>query len=105
MTQLDTGQIAGMLQEWPLEFVDADSPALGDIPQDWQPIARSDDAEERRLRAMALWNRDFLDLVPEFADTAAARLADVKACIAWETPLLVYVFDDGADGWLPQVGW
>lgn len=90
---------------WFFQAVDTASPALGTVPEDWQPIARSGDAEERRLRAMALWNRDFLDLLPEFAETAAARLADVRASIAFETPVLVYVFDDAAGGWLPQVGW
>jgi hypothetical protein len=104
MTQLDAQRIAGML-EWPLEFVDAGSPTLGGIPQDWRPIARSSDAEERRLRAMALWNRDFLDLVPKFAEATATRLAEVRACIAFDTSLLVYVFDDGAGGWLPRAGW
>lgn len=80
-------------------------PHWGTIPEAWQPISRSGDAEERRLRAMALWNLDFLDLVPKFAKATASRLADVRACIAFETPVLVYVFDDGAGGWLPQVGW
>jgi hypothetical protein len=105
MTQLDATRIAETLPKWALEFVDAASPALGEVPEEWQPIARSGDAEERRLRAMALWNRDFLDLVPEFARTATTRLADVRACVAFETPLLVYVFDDGAGGWLSRVGW
>jgi hypothetical protein len=29
MAQLDAGRIAGLLQKWALEFVDAASPALG----------------------------------------------------------------------------
>ncbi|HVV09522.1 hypothetical protein [Amycolatopsis sp.] len=96
---METGEITALLPEWPLRFV------TEGLPENWAEIARSGDAEERRLRALALWNRDLLDLVPGFAETAARTLVDVRTCIAWEKPLLVYVFDNGADGKLAFAGW
>jgi hypothetical protein len=108
MTQTDlTGAIAELEAGGrTATFIDADCPDLSVVPAPWRGIARSDDAEERRLLALSLWNREFLDLIPGYAGALASQLADVQACVlSDEGPVLIYLFETSAraiDFW---IGW
>ena len=77
------------------------------IPQPWWPIADSTDLEERRLTALALWNREFLNLIPRFAEALAHALVDVRVAKhnKFSAPSLDYALRDGNDelvGWAGQ---
>jgi hypothetical protein len=99
MVQIDLAAIAATLENryHTVTFVDSDSPKAPEIPAQWRGIAESDDAEQRRLSAMTLWNRDFLALVPGYAEALRTKLADVRPCVfSDEGPALVYIFDAGA---------
>ena len=91
MTQVDPAVIAGTLTGWQLTFVEPGSAELLLIPERWQPIVSSPEAQTRRETALALWNRGFLDLIPQFAAVLCARLVDVRVCIADDCPVLAYV--------------
>jgi hypothetical protein len=59
-------------------IIDAGSPDMSAVPAQWAAIARSGDAEERRLLALSRWNRDFLDLGPGYAAALRTKLVDVQ---------------------------
>lgn len=63
------------------------------IPQVWWPVAESADPEERKRAALALWNDNFLELVPRFAQALRNDLVDVRVVKhPWiGTPSLDYV--------------
>lgn len=63
------------------------------VPEQWRPILESDDAESRRLTALSLWNREFLDLVPQFAQALRTELADVRVGHLKGEAVLVYAFE------------
>lgn len=89
-----------------LGVVEPRSPAA--VPAGWRGIAAAADAAERAERALALWNRGFLDLVPDFAVLLRDRLADVRVCELGDEWVLVYLVraDDGSTlvwlGWHPD---
>ena len=62
------------------------------VPEQWRPILESDDAESRRLTALS-WNREFLDLVPQFAQALRTELADVRVGQLKGEAVLVYAFE------------
>lgn len=75
-------------------FVDAHSTDLSEIPDQWRGIVQSSDAEKRRLLALSLWNRDFLDLIPGYANALREKLTDVRVCaLSDEGPVLIYLFE------------
>ncbi|MFG2287610.1 hypothetical protein ACGFOU_16325 [Streptomyces sp. NPDC048595] len=90
-------EIAATLEDWSPTFVGGDSDETARIPEKWRPIVLSAEAEDRRRTALSLWNRGFLDLLPEFAAVLDEHCVDVRVCIADNTPALVYVLetDDG----------
>ncbi|MCZ8380081.1 hypothetical protein O6P37_14505 [Mycobacterium sp. CPCC 205372] len=47
-------------------------------PQAWWPIVESSDPQDRRQAALALWNDDFLSLIPNFAQALHDDLVDVR---------------------------
>jgi hypothetical protein len=97
MTGVDQGMIAASVLRRSLAFVEEGSSDVSLVPEQWHPILLSADAESRRQTALALWNRDFLDLVPRFARALHTHLEDVRVCIVDDCPALVYVTesDDG----------
>lgn len=101
----DGVDLGGLVERWGLELVTARSPALSRLPERWRDIACCRDAEERWLRAMALWNHDLLELLPRFARTVTTRLADVRTGLARGRALLVYAFDGAAGGHRVRLGW
>jgi len=90
MTEPDTAAIAASLAGWSLAFVPPGSAEASRVPDQWQPIVSSVDAAERARTALALWNLEFLDLIPRFAAALATRLADVRVCLVGNSPALVY---------------
>lgn len=83
---------------WPLQLAEADSPEFARLPERWRPIALATDPEARGLAALALWNQEFLDLIPGFAEQFRARLLDVRAGVLPSTSVLLYaVQGSGAD--------
>jgi hypothetical protein len=67
------------------------------IPQAWWPIADSADPGERKQAALALWNDDFLALIPSFAQALRDDLVDVRVVVhPWiGAPSLDYVVAAG----------
>ncbi|EFG77205.1 hypothetical protein HMPREF0591_2907 [Mycobacterium parascrofulaceum ATCC BAA-614] len=79
-----------------------------DVPESWQPIARSDAAEARRMAALSLWNSDFLQLVPDFAQALETELADVRIGHLAGEAVLVYAlehYDDDQRHVVCWIGW
>jgi hypothetical protein len=77
----------------PLTLVPPGSAPAAPVPEQWRPILESDDAETRRLTALSLWNREFLDLVPQFAQELRTELADVRVGNQHGEAVLVYAFE------------
>ena len=72
------------------------------IPQAWWPIAESSDPEDRRQTAAALWNDEFLALIPRFAQSLRDDLLDVRVVKhPWiDAPSLDYVLAaSGGEGY------
>jgi hypothetical protein len=69
------------------------------IPESWWPVAESTDPEERKRAALALWNDDFLALIPRYAEALRSNLIDVRVARHdfLTTPSLDYVLrtDEG----------
>jgi hypothetical protein len=87
-------------------IVDADSSSLSLVPAQWRKIALSGDAEERRLLALSLWNRDFLDLIPGYAEALRTRLRDVRVCVfSDEGPILIYLLEVHDGSIAVWIGW
>jgi hypothetical protein len=87
-------------------IVDAGDPEFAAVPTQWATIARSGDAEERRLLALSLWNRDFLDLIPEYAAALRTTLVDVRVCVlSGEGVVLLYFFDESDPTYAMTIGW
>ena len=76
-----------------------------DLPANWRPIADSDDAQTRRSTAMSLWHKDFLDLVPNFADALNTELTDVRVGQVRGESVLVYAFEHFEGGDRSVVCW
>ncbi|MFE0641745.1 hypothetical protein ACFW2Y_09080 [Streptomyces sp. NPDC058877] len=93
---MDTDEIITTLHNWSLRFAESDT--LSQVPEEWRPIARSEDPQGRCRQALDLWNDDFLDLLPRFAATLRTRLVDVRAAFTDGCPVLVYALraDNGA---------
>jgi hypothetical protein len=79
------------LDDWGLTFAEPGAEHLPRVPDRWRPIATASGPQERREAALALWNQDFLDLVPRFAGALRSRLVDVRAYLADGSPVLVYL--------------
>jgi hypothetical protein len=81
----------------PFALVDARDETSAQLPQSWWPISESDDPEERKHTALALWNIEFLDLIPRFAHALHNGLIDVRIVKhQWiETPSLDYIIAAG----------
>ncbi|HET6732594.1 hypothetical protein [Mycobacterium sp.] len=77
----------------PLTLAPPGSVPAEPLPEHWRPILESDDAETRRLTALSLWNREFLDLVPQFAHELRTGLADVRVGHQNGEAVLVYAFE------------
>lgn len=63
------------------------------VPEQWRSILESDDAGTRRLIALSLWNRELLDLVPQFAQELRTNLVDVRVGHHHGEAVLVYAFE------------
>lgn len=73
--------LAAAVADWPFPQVRIlhPSPATRDsIPDTWWVVAESNDPEERKRAALALWNHDFLALIPRYTDALRAALVDVR---------------------------
>jgi hypothetical protein len=87
-------------------IIDAGSPDMSAVPAQWAAIARSGDAEERRLLALSRWNRDFLDLIPGYAAALRTKLVDVRVCaLSGEGLILLYFFDESDPTYSITIGW
>ena len=79
---------------------------MSGVPAQWAAIARSGDAEERRLLALSRWNRDFLDLIPGYAAALRTKLVDVRVCaLSGEGLILLYFFDESDPTYSMTIGW
>ena len=70
------------------------------IPAAWWPVAESSDPEERKQAARALWNEDFLALIPRYAEALRTALVDVRVArhdVLFSRPTLDYVLRDDED--------
>jgi hypothetical protein len=99
MPTVDIAELLGRLTRagWPLQLTQADSPEFARLPEQWRPIALAPDPEVRGAAALALWNEEFLDLIPTFAELFRARLLDVRACALPSTSVLLYVVEGSGD--------
>jgi hypothetical protein len=77
----------------PITLVEPGSVPSQSVPDAWRPIATSEDPETRRLTTLALWNREFLYLVPQFAHALRTELADVRVGHLQGEAVLVYAFE------------
>jgi hypothetical protein len=84
--------VAGLVRDgWPLHPVEAGSAEFARLPEPWRPIVTAPDPEARSTAALALWNRDLLDLIPHFTELFRTHLVDVRAYVSADTAILLYV--------------
>lgn len=95
MTGIDQAALAAATtwDSTPIRVLDAGPQTRSLIPQPWWPAAESADPEDRKRAALALWNAEFLDLIPHYAQALRTALVDVRvAQHSWLTaPSLDYV--------------
>ncbi|MGH7485189.1 MAG: hypothetical protein ACREMY_06230, partial [bacterium] len=93
MTQVDLAEILGMMEKvgWPLHAVEVDSPEFTQIPEQWRPIVLSSGPDAHRRAALALWNREFLGLMPNFTELFRTQLVDVRVYDSVAAPILLYL--------------
>ncbi len=96
MAGIDQAALTAAVAEWGNATVEilAPSPQTRTVvPETWWPVVESLDPEERKDVALALWNSEFLDLVPRFDEALRSALLDVRvAQHSWQgTPTLDYV--------------
>jgi hypothetical protein len=85
MTGIDVEEyLAGL----PLELVGDD---LTSVPEQWWPIVAAGDARTRCAYALALWNEDFVAMLPTFWATMRDRLLDVRVAGYLGEAALIYV--------------
>lgn len=99
--QLNQEHIAEQLSDdGAAQLITAGSASFDKVPPPWRPIAENDSAAERIHAALALWNNDFLALVPRFADALRTKLVDVRVYSVTvgesDFVVLVYVLEDAA---------
>ncbi|MGM1062008.1 hypothetical protein [Saccharothrix sp. Mg75] len=112
MTDFDLARIvADVAGSNPAALVRPGSPEAAAVPPRWRAVASGTDAAARCSAALALWNQDFLDLLPSFAAVFRERLADVRACRLRDDWVLLYLARDAVDphvvvwiGWDPAAG-
>lgn len=95
MTGIDQAALAAAAN-WdtnPISILDPGPRTRALTPQAWWPVAESADPEERKHTALALWNADFLELIPRYAQALHNALVDVRvAQHSWfSAPSLDYV--------------
>ena len=90
--------IAGRLG---IELVAADAP----MPPGWRSIAAAPGLAGRRQAALALWPRDLLELLPQFAELFAERLLDVRVGRLRGDSVLVYLTSADSGAALVWLGW
>ncbi len=106
MTEFDLTEIvAEIAGSNPVALVEPGSPEAGQVPLPWRPIASSSDAADRAAAALALWNQDFLDLVPRFAEVFRERLEDVRVCRLRDDWALLYLAHDPLEPHVTWIGW
>lgn len=96
MAGIDQAALAAAVAEWGNATVEILAPSpqtRAVIPEAWWSIAESVDPEERKDVALALWNSEFLALVPRFSEALRSALLDVRvAQHSWQSaPTLDYV--------------
>jgi hypothetical protein len=75
------------------------------VPPLWTDIVAATDPAERVRLAVARWNRDFLALIPTFADALRTRFVDVRHGTDGDLPVLVYVAESKSGGYVTWVGY
>ncbi|GAS88783.1 hypothetical protein [Mycolicibacterium brisbanense] len=99
MAGIDTAALTQAFSDWaPNQFaiLEPGEDTRHRIPDAWWPTAASPDPDERKVAAMALWNNDFLAMIPRFAQALRERLVDVRVVQhSWlPAPTLDYVLID-----------
>ncbi|GHF07159.1 hypothetical protein GCM10017786_45960 [Amycolatopsis deserti] len=106
MDEFDLDEIAAQLDdEHPVQLVEPGTPEADRVPPGWRAIAASDDPAARRAAALALWNPDFLELVPRFARALRENLADVRLAVLRGDPVLLYLVRPARPPYTVWVGW
>ncbi|MFC4535769.1 hypothetical protein [Sphaerisporangium dianthi] len=105
MTRAGLAEIAETVAGLALTFVEPGSAEVTRFPESWRPIARSSDPAHRHRSALALWSREFLDLVPRFAGALETRFFDVRAGVTGDRPVLVYVAEAEDGGYVSWIGY
>lgn len=96
MAGIDQAALAAAVAGWgnaTVEILVPSPQTRAVVPEAWWSIAESVDPEERKDIALALWNSEFLALVPRFSEALRSALLDVRvAQHSWQSaPSLDYV--------------
>ncbi|MFE3192606.1 hypothetical protein ACFXHA_26605 [Nocardia sp. NPDC059240] len=78
-------------------FPDLGSAELLDVPVRWRATVEAIDPQERCRAALSLWNSEFLELVPTFAENFRSELAEVRIGRVENQWVLIYAaehYDD-----------
>jgi len=81
MAEIDQQALTAAVDDWLVKDVtilEPSSQTRAIIPENWWPVAESTDPEERKHAALALWNADFLALIPRYAHALQTSLVDVR---------------------------
>jgi hypothetical protein len=105
VTKIDADDIASTLEDWSLTLTDPGAAPPRGLPKRWQSVAASTDPAVRVESAYALWNPDFLALVPQFADALRRRFLDVRIGLTEDGLTMVYVARADSGGYVTWVGY
>lgn len=106
MTDFDLAAIlAEIAGQTPMTLVEPGSPEAALVPEPWRAIASSADPAIRASAALALWNPEFLALVPRFAEVFRARLEDVRVCRLQDDWVLLYLAGHPVESHVTWIGW
>jgi len=109
MTDIDLTEIRTKLEgrgQRSASIIEPGSAQAANALAAWRPIAQSGDPEERRLRALALWNREFLARIPQYAEVLRTKLLDVRVgTLSDEGAILIYLFSESDPVESMMIGW
>lgn len=105
MIEFDLNDIKDDLEARSLTCVDAGSAEVAQAPLRWRRIAESADPTVRCSEALALWNREFINMVPRFAEEFTEHLADVRVCNLNDAWVLLYLARGVYEPYVAWVGW
>ncbi|MFQ6331210.1 hypothetical protein ACLMAL_34450 [Nocardia sp. CWNU-33] len=105
MEEIGLAEIIDALRPAVADLVEPGSPAAAHVPARWQAIARATWPQDRRELALALWNLDFLNVLPRFVAVLDEFLVDVRVALLRGDWVLLYILRGEYQPPVIRIGW